>query len=81
MSMDSVETGVLDIEAALVRTMRTDDLNAVVAIDAAASGRRRPRYFELMLQRGPNPGRPSDIPSGGSGQPSCGLRHWVRLLR
>jgi len=51
MSMDSVETGVLEIEAVLVRTMRTDDLSAVVAIDAAASGRRRPRYFELMLQR------------------------------
>ena len=51
MAMDSVETGVLDIEAVLVRTMRADDLNAVVAIDAAGSGRRRPRYFELMLQR------------------------------
>ena len=36
---------------AVVRTMRPDDLEAVVAIDAAASGRRRPRYFELMLRR------------------------------
>ena len=45
------ETGVLETDAVLVRTMRQDDLNAIVAIDAAASGRRRPRYFELMLQR------------------------------
>ena len=45
------ETGVLETDAVLVRTMRQDDLNVIVAIDAAASGRRRPRYFELMLQR------------------------------
>ena len=45
------ETGVLETDAVLVRTMRQDDLNAIVTIDAAASGRRRPRYFELMLQR------------------------------
>jgi ribosomal protein S18 acetylase RimI-like enzyme len=45
------ETGVLETDAVLVRTMREDDLNAIVAIDAAASGRRRPRYFEVMLQR------------------------------
>ncbi len=42
---DAVET------EAVVRTMRPDDLEAVVAIDAAASGRRRPRYFELKIQR------------------------------
>src|ERR1019366_1734218 len=45
------ETGVLETDAVLVRTMRQEDLNVIVAIDAAASGRRRPRYFELMLQR------------------------------
>ena len=44
-------TGVLETDAVLVRTMRESDLPSVVAIDAAASGRRRPRYFELMLQR------------------------------
>ena len=38
-------------DTAIVRTMRESDLDAVVRIDAAASGRRRPRYFELMLQR------------------------------
>lgn len=43
--------GVLQTDSVLVRTMREDDLNAIVAIDAAATGRRRPRYFELMLQR------------------------------
>lgn len=44
------ETDAVEAEA-VVRTMRPDDLEAVVAIDAAASGRRRPRYFELMLKR------------------------------
>src|ERR1022692_3034024 len=48
---DMEEAGVLETDAVLVRTMRQDDLNVIVAIDAAASGRRRPRYFELMLQR------------------------------
>jgi ribosomal protein S18 acetylase RimI-like enzyme len=52
MATDSMEeTDALERDAVVVRAMRTDDLNAVVAIDAAASGRRRPRYFELMLQR------------------------------
>ncbi len=45
------EAGVLETDAVLVRTMREDDLKAVVAIDAAATGRWRPRYFEIMLQR------------------------------
>lgn len=40
-----------EIEIATVRLMRDDDLDAVVRIDAAAAGRERPRYFELMLQR------------------------------
>jgi ribosomal protein S18 acetylase RimI-like enzyme len=35
----------------VVRSMRPEDLDAVVAIDAAASGRRRPRYFQRMLER------------------------------
>ncbi len=45
------EPGVLETDAVLVRTMSEADLEAVVAIDARATGRRRPRYFELMLQR------------------------------
>ena len=45
------QPGTLETDAVLVRTMRPDDLNTVVAIDAASSGRRRPRYFELMLER------------------------------
>ena len=48
-SMD--EIGVLETDTIVVRSMREDDLNAIVAIDAAASGRRRPRYFEVMLHR------------------------------
>ena len=43
--------GFLDTDAILVRTMREGDLDAIVAIDALATGRRRPSYFELMLQR------------------------------
>jgi ribosomal protein S18 acetylase RimI-like enzyme len=45
------EPGVLETDAVLVRTMREADLEAVVTIDAMATGRRRPRYFELMIQR------------------------------
>ena len=52
MSTESVEEpGVLETDLILVRVMNEHDLQAVVAIDAAASGRRRPRYFELMLER------------------------------
>lgn len=45
------EPGVLDTDSILVRTMSEQDLEAVVAIDAAAAGRRRPRYFQLMMER------------------------------
>jgi ribosomal protein S18 acetylase RimI-like enzyme len=42
---------VLETDLVLVRTLMESDEEAVVAIDATATGRRRPRYFELMLQR------------------------------
>jgi len=45
------EPGILETDSALVRLMNDRDLEAVVSVDAAASGRRRPRYFELMLER------------------------------
>ncbi len=45
------ELGELESETVLVRSMREEDLSAIVAIDAAATGRRRPRYFEVMLHR------------------------------
>jgi ribosomal protein S18 acetylase RimI-like enzyme len=48
------EPGTLETDAVLVRTMQEGDLDAVVAIDAQASGRRRPQYFELMLERALN---------------------------
>jgi ribosomal protein S18 acetylase RimI-like enzyme len=52
MSTESLdEPGILDTDSILVRTMKQNDLDAVVAIDAASMGRRRPRYFELMLER------------------------------
>jgi ribosomal protein S18 acetylase RimI-like enzyme len=49
--MAKEEPGTLETDAVLVRTMQEGDLDAVVAIDAQASGRRRPQYFELMLER------------------------------
>lgn len=45
------ELGELERDEIWVRSMHEDDLSAIVAIDAAATGRRRPRYFEVMLQR------------------------------
>ena len=35
----------------IIRSMREGDLDAVVAIDAASSGRQRPHYFRRMLER------------------------------
>jgi ribosomal protein S18 acetylase RimI-like enzyme len=39
------------LDQIVVRTMRAEDLEAVVAIDATATGRRRPTYFRRMLER------------------------------
>jgi GNAT superfamily N-acetyltransferase len=38
-------------EVATIRSLRQEDVDQVVKIDAASTGRQRPRYFELMLQR------------------------------
>jgi len=52
MSTESLEEpGILETDRILVRVMNEHDLEAVVKIDAAAVGRHRPRYFELMLER------------------------------
>ena len=47
----SGEPGTLEIDAVLVRSLKPSDLTALIEIDAAASGRRRPLYFERMIQR------------------------------
>jgi ribosomal protein S18 acetylase RimI-like enzyme len=39
----------LETDSIVVRTLRADDLDVVVAIDAAAVDRRRPHYFERLL--------------------------------
>ena len=54
--------GTLETDAVLVRTLRTEDLDAVVAIDAAAVGRRRREYFQprLCLERAIDPTQPED---------------------
>lgn len=41
----------LAIDTTNIRLMNDTDVDAVVRIDAAATGRARPRYFELMLKR------------------------------
>jgi len=38
-------------DAIVVRTMSEDDLEAVVAIDATETGRRRPSYYAKLLRR------------------------------
>lgn len=49
---DSVNTDNLETwSKVLVRSMREQDLDAVVAIDAASTGRNRPHYFRRMLER------------------------------
>jgi ribosomal protein S18 acetylase RimI-like enzyme len=45
------EPGVLETDAVRVRNLEEGDLERVVAIDAEATGRRRPDYFGLLLQR------------------------------
>ena len=45
------EPGVLETDAVLVRALRTADLESLIEIDAAESGRRRPLYFERMVER------------------------------
>jgi len=45
------QPGTLDTDNILVRLMNERDLEAIVTIDAASSGRRRHKYFELMLER------------------------------
>ena len=63
------EPGVLETDAVLVRTMRENDLEAVVTIDAMATGRRRPRTGRTAA---PIPARPRGTPgscSSVSGHP------------
>ncbi|MDX1385676.1 MAG: GNAT family N-acetyltransferase [Thermoanaerobaculia bacterium] len=51
MSQPLDEPGVLETDEILVRKLEPADLEAVIAVDAAASGRRRPMYLERMVRR------------------------------
>ena len=52
MSIDGMgDPGTLETDTINVRTMRESDLESVIAIDAAATGHRRPSYFRRMLER------------------------------
>ncbi len=66
------EPGTLETDSVLVRTMREGDLEAVVSIDAATTGRRRPRYFELMLERALRQAAPQVSLSAGTIPPPRG---------
>ena len=48
------ESTTLEADAILVRRLRPADLEAVIAIDAKATGRRRAEYFKLKLQMAMN---------------------------
>ena len=45
------QPGTLETDTVTVRTMRDSDLESVIAIDEAATGRRRPSYFQRILER------------------------------
>jgi predicted N-acetyltransferase YhbS len=45
------EPGTLETDRYAVRTMRREDLEAVVEIDRTATGRRRTEYFNRMIER------------------------------
>jgi ribosomal protein S18 acetylase RimI-like enzyme len=45
------EPGVLETDEVLVRSLELSDLDALIEIDAIESGRRRPLYFEKMVER------------------------------
>lgn len=52
MELDQLETPEEAMaEKVVVRAMRESDLDAVVKIDAASSGRSRPKYFEMMIEK------------------------------
>lgn len=52
MSTEGMEQpGTLETDSVSVRTMRDSDLESVIAIDEAATGRRRPSYFQRVLER------------------------------
>lgn len=50
-AIDDGEPGSLETDAVHVRTLEAADLEAVVAIDAAAGGRQRSEYFRGLVQR------------------------------
>lgn len=45
------DPGNLEANDVLVRSLEPSDLDALIAIDAAESGRPRPLYFERMIER------------------------------
>ncbi|MDH3725862.1 MAG: GNAT family N-acetyltransferase, partial [Thermoleophilia bacterium] len=51
MNDPSGEPGILETDSILVRALEPSDLEALIEIDAAESGRRRPLYFERMVER------------------------------
>lgn len=48
---DELEAGQLDTDHVLVRTLRQDDVDSVVGIDAASTGIRRTAFFKSRIRR------------------------------
>ena len=46
-----MEDTILETESVLVRTLRPDDLDAVIRVDAKNLGQRRDEYFKMKLQQ------------------------------
>ena len=50
--MENTQTNPMETERVVVRRLRPSDLEAVIATDAKATGRRRVEYFKLKLEMG-----------------------------
>lgn len=69
----------LQTETTVDRTMLEIDLDAVMRINAEASGRRRPRYFELMLQRALQFAGAAGLPHRRRRRSDCRRSHWIAV--
>lgn len=48
---ETSRAGTLESDSIVVRTLQESDLDRIVSIDALVGGRRRPKYFDMIVQR------------------------------
>jgi GNAT superfamily N-acetyltransferase len=48
---DKRQPGTLETDDIVVRSLQEGDLDTIVTIDAKVGGRRRPKYFDMIVQR------------------------------